>query len=215
MQGAEAILHCKDTLGYKHLAKQKWITETTLSCSRKKKNLRFCQWTRMVVSWLAVMRASRSCEYTIASTLLSWRGISSPTLQPSGASLAGMGSLGGWGDVWGGQGEGATTMGILGRRQETLGEGRCVGGPGGGGNAQQTMHWCLAASIWHLQSALTAYLQQKRLSCVRLQISTAARCMSKQCNAGLWHGLLSDAVCSAAPTVAILAALCYDVCSLC
>lgn len=41
----------------------------------------------MVVSWLPVMRASRSCEYTMASTLLSCRAISSPTLHPSGAAL--------------------------------------------------------------------------------------------------------------------------------
>lgn len=73
---------------------QNWITVTVLSRIPAKNNLRFCQWMRMVVSWLAVMRASRSCEYTIASTLLSWRGISSPTLRPSGASLAGIRNVG-------------------------------------------------------------------------------------------------------------------------
>ena len=44
------------------------------------KHLRLCQCTRMLVSWLAVMMASRSWEYTMANTLLSCRGISSATL---------------------------------------------------------------------------------------------------------------------------------------
>lgn len=57
----------------------------------------------MVVSWLAVIRASRSCEYTIASTLLSCRGISSPTLYPAGATLSrrGVGPKVGGGESWG------------------------------------------------------------------------------------------------------------------
>ena len=112
---------------------QNWITVTVLSRIPAKNNLRFCQWMRMVVSWLAVMRASRSCEYTIASTLLSWRGISSPTLQPSGASSA---------RIQGG--------GVGGRKEVTM----CIERGHGAPNTCHIIHLCFVASVLHLPQCI-------------------------------------------------------------